>query len=444
MNIAGCALVRCAHRWLSAAGLALLAGCSAEQNPMRTSLVDITGESRTVPVYTDWFHLFPIAEHRQATSVAGVLLMPDVGQEFQFSGGHDVTTAVGVAVLQSYRLIAESEPPADACGHDAPGAAVTAVRDALERSQQYALDASAMAVELAALRGQLKSGGDDTVKAEIKRRTLDLAEKERHLQRAKDDLRLAANRPGIMIARWKATGEAGLSAKAADAGSLAVSGEDTRAGFVILGGLRVVTLVPGEDFWWLINNLRDADKEYLERIGLTTHLIQARDLAYVSDLSTTRTAAFLLDVRKLGGTGIEQAKIAGYWSFSGQYSNSGNMGRVTWRREPFCAVCGMDLPGLSPARDPPLQQKFGVHAAHLDPATYQGWRTISATVTNLRDAPFGIDWVKQAAKYKAKRTMWSAPACPFCGGRTCPVVIEGHDGTACDAASGHGNDSPSH
>lgn len=399
---------------LIVAALLVLAGCSLQRGPIRTSLVDVTGESRSISVYTHWFSPFPVAVHRQATSIGGLLQMPDVGQQFQFSGGDDVTTAIGVAVVQSYRLIGESDTPGSACSPKESWSRVQDVRDALERVQTYALDATILAAEVQMLREQSAKGDDDLLKSALDKKSASLAAKERALESAKNDLRVAAKTPGIVIARWSASGSAGASGRFGSGVGAAASGSDARSGFVILGGLRVVTLVLGEDFWWLLNNLREHEKDHIESIGITTHLLQARDVAYLSDLSTTRSVTAAFDAVVRSGTGIDELKLAAYWSFVGQYSNSGNLGRITWKREPYCAVCSLDLPGLSTERDAMLQRYFGVHGEHADPASYQGWRSIAATVTHLRDVPFFICWKNHAAKYEAERTMHSSPSCPYC------------------------------
>lgn len=205
-------------------------------------------------------------------------------------------------------------------------------------------------------------------------------------------------------------------------GSTGAFASENRSGFVILGGLRVVSVVFGEDFLWLLNNLREHEKKYISEIGVVTHMIQAKDLAYTSDFSIARVAALRAELSPEGFEGVERARIDAYWAFAGQFSNVGNMPRVTWKREPFCMVCSLDLPGLAEPRDRALQKVFHVHEKPVDPATYQGWRTVTANVVHLGGV---VPWRTHAAKYARTRTMWPSRVCPFCGKNDQAVTIEG-------------------
>ncbi|MFG0252517.1 MAG: hypothetical protein ACF8NJ_06550 [Phycisphaerales bacterium JB038] len=400
---------------------ASLTACGSRSSPIRTALIDITGESRSVPVYheSDWFKMFPIAEHRQALSIGGLLNVADVGQEFNLPGNRDVTTATGIAVVQSYRLVGEADVPED-------WNQVTAVRDALETAQARALDASILAAEIAALMREARDASGRARASLVQtlgQRRQELTEAEQALSEARDHLREAANTPGIVIARWSTTESAGFSIDAGSAarGGLDVSGN--RSGFVVLGGLRVVSLVFGEDFWWLLNNLRDHEKKHIETIGITTNLLQARDVAYTSDASFGYGLRVAVDLESRASDRALAARVTGYWSFLGQYTNSGNLPRIQWKREPFCMVCGLDLPGLAESHEQALQQYFGVEHQPIDPASYSGWRTVAATVTYLRDVPLTFQWAKHANKYAEERTMWPASSCPFCSKHEGPAVV---------------------
>lgn len=402
---------------------AMLAGCSSSiAHPIRTSLIDITGESRQIDVPSGWSFLGPIAQHRQATSVAGLLHIPDAGQEFQFSGGDDVTTAVGVAVLQSYRLIGEAD-----CIDGADK--VRAARAALEGAQEAASVVSSTTLDIASARRELAAAGEPDRapwRARIDVLVARRDQEEGALAAAREALRAAANQTGIMIARWDARERGGTSIELAG-GRIGVDAADARAGFVILAGLRVATVVFGEDFWWLLNNLRPHEKDYIDQIGIATHLLQARDVAYTSDLSVGVSAAIELQLRA-GALDLEdRARLAAYWSFTGQYTNSGTLPRVTWKREPFCFACSLDLPELAEQCERTLPNSMQVAGDAYGPASFQGWRTVAATITYLRDVPlfFGwkaFSWKEHAAKYAESRTMRGAPACPRCSGTDRAVV----------------------
>src|SRR5262245_44692785 len=87
----------------------LSTACSSGRKPISVSLLDVTGESRVTKLKSGIFTLF---EQHEAFSVNGLLHMPDVGQLYYFPGNGDPTSALGIAVAQSYKLIGESEVPA--------------------------------------------------------------------------------------------------------------------------------------------------------------------------------------------------------------------------------------------------------------------------------------------------------------------------------------------
>lgn len=410
---------------LLAAALAVLTlSCSSARPPLRTALVDLTGESRTVRVYPSSLSPFPIALHKQAVSIGGLLNIPDVGQEFEFPGHNDVTTAVGIAVVQSYRLIGEADM-------DASGEMVPKVRRQLEEVQSLALEASLLTTQVAQSRANLAQREDARLAAELARLETHRDKLESDLRIASDLLRDLASTPGIIVARWDSTERGGFSALLERLASFGGESEARRSGFVILGGLRVVSLALGEDFWWLLNNLRPHEKAHIEKIGITTQLIQARDVAYTSDVLVRQGAQLRAQLSRVRGARVDSARIESYWSFVGQYSNAGVLPRVVWKREPFCAVCTMDLPGLAKPEDRALQAHFEVEHKPLDPASYQGWRTVSATITYLRDIPWVFSWKKHSAQFTKSRTMRPAPSCPFCKDRPVAVVRAAH---ACGAS----------
>lgn len=192
--------------WLFILAAALSAGgCAQRGAPMHTAIIDLTGESRVVRSKGGPFDLVTIASHHQTVSIAGILQMPDVGQGFNFPAKHDITTAVGIAVAQSYRLIGEADVP-DGWNR------VTEVRAALEDVQAEALRASLLTMEIVRLRrtaeglcrsrdleGTVRAKNDAAIAATTERNGV-----EEELRKAEKRLREVANTPGIIVARWKA------------------------------------------------------------------------------------------------------------------------------------------------------------------------------------------------------------------------------------------------
>jgi hypothetical protein len=404
------------------ASLWTLGACSSPAKaPMRTALFDLTGESRSVRVYPVKCNVLarlfdcPVAVHRQAVSIPGLLNVPDVGQLFHFPGHRDVTTATGVAVVQSYRLIGETEPEVT------PPGTVACVRNALERAQASAFEATRLAKELERLRMPSKAENVATEQDEIDTAARRLRKAEQELAKANEALRKAANQPGVVVARWSIDEERRLGAPVSG-GSLGIQRVEASSGFVILAGIRTVSLVFGEDFWWLLNNLRPKERDYIEEIGISTSLLQAREVAYASDSLYRLALALENDVQGRAVDNSLGLKLTSYWSTLASLSNSGHMPSIVWKREPFCAACGLDLPGLAAVEERALQRCFDVESDELDPASYQGWRTVAATISFLRDVP-SLKWKDHARTYAKRRLMWSAPCCPFCSKNERPVEV---------------------
>jgi hypothetical protein len=424
---------------------------TTEAPPVRTALFDLTGESRAVGVRAHWL-LGDIAEHRQAISISGMLNVPDIGQEFNFDAKNDVSTVVGVSVVQSYRLIGEPVEDVDT------SAAVAGAKMALERVQRLALKASILAADAGGIRAELRellspiaeendraallheSRQDliEFLKEELRAKQEERDSAEKLLDSAQEQLDNAANTPGVMVARWVTADTSGGEIEIPGVARGSRKSAEYRSGFVVLGSVRVVSAVFGEDFWWLLNNLRAHEKKHIDQIGISTHLVQARHVAYTSSLGVEQLRSLDVALAPLPPDSPDRARVSAYWSFLGQYSNRGNMPVIRWRREPFCCVCSIDLPGLAAPGDRALQEHFNLEGEdRLDSASFQGWRTVSATITYLKDLWIGFTWKGHAAKYAKEREMWSAPSCPFCKDAPNPAIVRNPE--CGSSAEGPGN-----
>jgi hypothetical protein len=184
-----------------------LTGCTTS-NPIGTSLLDITGESRVTKVEPGLFGLFPLFEQHEAFSVNGLLPMPDVGLQFHFTGEGDPTSAIGIAVAQSYKIIGESE--------GASRSDVTAIRTNLDRVQLLTLRLATEDQRINSLRTELRnlSTNDqrnvsisnlvNSINRELHHLTLQQTTNRSQLRAAQEQLSESANKPGITIARWRA------------------------------------------------------------------------------------------------------------------------------------------------------------------------------------------------------------------------------------------------
>jgi hypothetical protein len=417
-----------------------LTGCTSTRRPISTSLLDITGESRVTKLKSRSFPWFPLFEQHEAFSVNGLLHMPEVGQEFHFPGRGDPTSAIGIAVAQSYKLIGESEVPSS---ND-----VLAVRTNLDEVQFLTLRLVAQNADINRLRVELRAlstNGQESASAtslatnitmELTTLVNDQTATRSNLFQAQARLRQAASTPGIIVARWQATNTVSASAGVGSIGNASIGAGKTETGFVVLGGVRFVSIVYGEDFWWLLNNLRRHEQDYVREFGVTTYLIQARLVAYTSQLDLSRLFAATAKASHTDftvPTSVE-AKVA--LEQLAQFGNSGNLGHIAWKREPYCFVCGIDLPQLATNKyDKVIQQVFNAEdrwpdkvppsGAEFEPS-FQGWRTVVAKVAHVGRATATrlppLVGKRIWEHYKDPRRMHGAPTCPICGGQTNAVI----------------------
>lgn len=324
--------------------------------------------------------------------------------------------------------------------------AVMKTKEALERVQRLALKASILAVDAGRVREALlrllapsaDGARDESVPRENSNALIEFLRDELQTKQgnrddteellisAQEELDAIANTPGVMVARWMATDTAGGEIEIPGVARGLSKVVEHRSGFAVLGTVRVVSVVFGEDFWWMLNNLREHERKYINQVGISTHLVQARHVAYTSSLGVEQVRALEFALEGLPMDSPDRARVSAYWSFLGQYSNRGNMQAIRWRREPFCCVCSVDLPGLAKPEERALQRYFCLESeTRLDPASFENWRTISATITYLKDLwPF-FTWGKHAAKYSGERRMWSSPSCPFCKKSPSPAIVPG-------------------
>ncbi|MCC6677283.1 MAG: hypothetical protein IT436_09065 [Phycisphaerales bacterium] len=411
--------------------LMLLAGGCADRasQPMSTALFEVTGESGVLEVKAGLLDSGTIMEHHVAISLPGMLPVADVGQQFHFPAKSAPTAAIGAAVLQSYRLIGETCAPAQC--------QVMRVRELIDEVQARQIEVAAGRIEISRLRTQLESigggrGSDkpglaaadamaglvSSVREDLDCRVRRQATTEILLSDSLAKLREAAATPGILIARWSAERGGRVSVQGSGL-SAGVSERTGRGGYVVLGGLRVVSLVFGEDFWHLLSNLREHEREYVCKFGVSSLLVQSKYVAYTSGISDEVVASLNLAATS-DAFDMETASLTLTLAQLGQYSNSAALGSMKWKREPFCFVCGLDLPQLALRNeDRVLQSAFGCDSLHAYRGeTPDGWRTLAAHITYPRSSLIGS---RVWEAYNKARCMHGAPTCPLCRNRSAHV-----------------------
>lgn len=171
---------------------------------------------------------------------------------------------------------------------------------------------------------------------------------------------------GVMIVRWAASEEGGLSVDAGEGfGSGAIQGARRRSGYVILGGLEVSQLVIGQD---LLEDLRRMfngegisfkvimDLLKKERLGLTTFTLKAKDIAYASDRQAefaARLKAVLSKSQLSGATKLDTITIEAEYAQAADLSNIGVLPALQWKIEPYRfgeRVLTKDLDSVDPSQ----------------------------------------------------------------------------------------------
>ena len=418
--------------------LTVLSSCTTS-DPIGTSLLDITGESRVTKLKaTDFPWHYTLFEQHEAFAVNGLLQMPDVGQLFFFPGKGDPTSALGIAEGQSYKLIGQSEIPTPSN--------VEAVRMNLDAYQSWVVRTAVLDADIKNLEARLLNLSTNTqanqvfnaLTSNLKANLDDLLQeqKETRSNRTKAQIRLRHSlKPGIIIARWRATDSGSASLSAAPTGNAAFNAKRAKTGFVILGGVRFVAIVYGEDFWSALNNLRPHEQSYVRQFGVTTYLIQASNLSYSAELDLTRVfqASGAVNVKDIARSLPRSVEVQAAIEQLANFGNQGTLGQITWRREPFCFVCGGDLPDLTTNPCERAIQRF-LNAQHswkspvtangLPNPSYQNWRTVVAKVAHLGwfparcREPAGLFGKKVWEEYNEGRRIHGAPTCPVCSGVT--------------------------
>lgn len=334
-------------RWLPKFGLVALAtiaaGCAS--NPITTSLTDLTAESRTRKTFG--------ADYREIVSLTGSLHMPTVGLLNYYPEPPWYAKLFGAKSPNPNHLIAFSNEWPDRSYRltmttaDDPGlaSAVSNVVCSVEKIQRAVAEGVRLRVELAAVDAQLTQTNavtviaNDLATAHTKLAVL-IESNDVSLTSFQADFIAAKSHPGIIVARWTMSSEAGGAVEASDVVSLSGRHKKSQSGYLVLGGLRTSMLFFGRDFQAFLLNMGTSDYHAFRRFGtITTYVLQSKYIAYTTELDVEDLVRFYLslDPKQLGTQlkAIDRVKIAGYAALSRNLSNAGNIGNVVWEKEPI-------------------------------------------------------------------------------------------------------------
>ena len=273
------------------------AGCASPR-----SLVD-SFEVLTNETQRDGFLKVP---QSLIASINGMLPHADTGLSFYRKHSRTAATAIGISADQSFRVVSVV-PGTESTD---PTAAVQAVRKSILETRTAAIQA--IAARLKILEAKARNQTADQISA-----LSDAAqEKEEAFTESLNAAVEAVKDSGVIVARWDSTQQASASASADSLLSLGISKGQKLSGFVILDGLRHSTLFVGPDIWrydppvnedWQLFELRfpyffslwrtPFIGRYVKKdVGLVTHIVQTKALAYLQDANLEQSLQANLDV----------------------------------------------------------------------------------------------------------------------------------------------------
>ncbi|MEM8784201.1 MAG: hypothetical protein AAGE65_15305 [Planctomycetota bacterium] len=150
--------------------------------------------------------------------------------------------------------------------------------------------------------------------------------------------RLLNNNPGVLVARWAVGQSEGGSASAGQIVTAQNDSTSRQAGFVILAKLRISVLYFGADFRSFIQATHDRDEAALERLGITSYLMQAQHVAYTSGREIEQYRSFSAEFSPDQFSSfadlvadIDKVRIQAYLARLENLENSATFDGLTWR-----------------------------------------------------------------------------------------------------------------
>ncbi|MBK7900722.1 MAG: hypothetical protein KA603_01135 [Azonexus sp.] len=182
----------------------------------------------------------------------------------------------------------------------------------------------------------------DQGKALLAKVTGDLAKVRGELDKAREKYDSAVGSGNILVTRWEVSGATGGGATVGPIVSAGGSGSNTRTGFLVLAGMRSVSLHVGEDFFDMVRELDKDLIDFLARVGVTTYTLQARHTAHAQELDAVQELSLRLNLtpdqlRKLSQAFKDAAFSLDYYR---RFSRSlGNRGVLSAPRETIRSSC---------------------------------------------------------------------------------------------------------
>ena len=310
--------------FLLASLVALTAGCASPR-----SLVD-SFEVLTNETKRDGILKVP---QSLIASINGMLPHADTGLSFYRKHSRTAATAIGISSDQSFRVVSvipgTTDAVCDAKKKEDSTATVIAVRKSILKTRKAAIKAIGARMKVLEARANPASTVEQLADLSDKANTAD-EEFTEQLNKAVG----AVKNSGVIVARWDSSQRSSAQGSADSLLSLGIEKGQRLSGFVILDGLRHSTLFIGPDIWrydppvnddWQLFELRfpyvfslwrtPFIGRYVKKdVGLVTHLVQTKALAYLQDVNLEQSLRASLegspeDLKRLDRAILEAEKI---------------------------------------------------------------------------------------------------------------------------------------
>jgi hypothetical protein len=301
-----------------ATGLLFLSGCSSNTG-LITSLEDLNTNYKKEGIKLP---------QTRVISVSGFLPFSETGGLYHFKAQRKPASAIGVSPDKSFILT--NEIPYNGGISD-----LTSIRDALLLLKNLAEKNILDKLELTRLRYEETSESSEIVAAKTKYETSKLA-----FEQQINIVSTSITKSGIVIYRWTTQKEQSAGVTLGSIFGLSGNKAVQYNGFALVGGLRLSTLYLGNELLSQWSNL-ERDNRYNARFQLTTHVMQAKHIVYLSEYDMQSKLSAQLDasysqLKNLPETikKLDRIEIDGVFSKISNLSNLGVISGGTWSTKP--------------------------------------------------------------------------------------------------------------
>ncbi|MCC6677007.1 MAG: hypothetical protein IT436_07675 [Phycisphaerales bacterium] len=325
---------------------------------MSTSLTGITSESRT--------YSGTVVSQTELLSIAGLVGTPAPGIMYHMIEESEQQSLLGISYdTKSFVLIGESAPQGRDFAQE-----VSNLKQLIEEhdlAQSRLMEAAAAIASLErkaiALIERFKKaesrdrkpasgvGGPgeveldkflSTIRGEIAARQAEASLVRIRIDQLSREIRAASAHPGIIVARWRNNELGRMSVSAVPFGSASAASNTEVEGYVILGGVRIVIPFFSMDAATSLLDIEEASPGSLKSLklaGVSTYLLQAKEIAYTSSSSLRKYLRLRASLRSAqlsdwasAISEFQQVGLDAAYSSSQQNVTGGRIGKFQWRR----------------------------------------------------------------------------------------------------------------